>query len=268
MSRSDLQPRRGIGIVGLLVVLALIAVMIGLLVPAVQKVREAAARAQCQNNLRQLAVALHNAHGAVGRIPPAMGSFPAKSKSYGPCVFHLLPYLEQDNLYKQSSTGVNSYYVWHNGTYSHPVKVFLCPSDASAPVNNKYMHRLATCNYAANWQALGTKGAALPASFPDGTSNTIVFTERYQMCKGMPCTWGYPGLYYFAPLFTFYSHGKFQSLPRPTECNPALPQSVHAAGIPVALADGSVRMVADTISPQTWWHACTPAGGEVLGEDW
>jgi hypothetical protein len=69
-------------------------------------------------------------------------------------------------------------------------------------------------------------------------------------------------------MFAYYSHAKFQPLPSQAKCNPALAQSVHLAGIPVCMGDGSVRHLSYGISPQTWWYACTPAGGETLGADW
>jgi type II secretory pathway pseudopilin PulG len=250
----------------LLVVLAIIAILIGLLVPAVQKVREAAARTQCVNNLRQLGIAMHNCNDTYRKLPPLAGSFPDK-KSYGTFFFYILPFIEQDPLYK-SAFKKDRHLVWHNRANSTVIKTYLCPSDPSGTPNFMYKDQLATCNYAANWQVFGKGGASIPRTFTDGTSNTIVFTERYQMCHENPCAWGYPGIYYWSPMFAYYSHGKFQAQPWPTKCNPALAQSVHAAGIPVCMGDASVRHVSPQISPQTWWYACTPAGGETLGSDW
>jgi prepilin-type N-terminal cleavage/methylation domain-containing protein len=97
-------PRRGLTLIELLVVIAIIAVLIGLLVPAVQKVREAANRAQCLNNLKQIALAAHNYHDAKGRLPTGwhppvyVGDRPTGATNLW---VGLLPYFEQDNLYKK-----------------------------------------------------------------------------------------------------------------------------------------------------------------------
>ncbi len=264
MTRRQRNSAPGFSLIELLVVLALVAFLLGMLLAGVQRIREAAARTQCANNLKQICIAMHNcASNVQGKLPPVVGPFPAKAKNYGTMFFHLLPYVEQANLYEKARG-----YVWEKGIFSTVVPLFVCPSDGSAPANHVHQNWLATSSYAANWLVFGEHGANMPATFADGTSNTIVFTERYRLCRGTPCGWGYPGLSDWTPTFAYLSAGKFQVTPADAECNPALPQSPHPGGIQASLGDGSVRFVADTISPQTWWHACTPAGGEPLGEDW
>ncbi len=260
--------RRGFSLFELLVIIAVIAILIGLLVPAVQKVRETANRLKCSNSLKQIALAMHMINDTHNRIPGAFGDFPNEG-SVGTYFFHILPYIEQDNLYKNAALpGGNGFSVWQNETFSKPMPLYWCPSDGSAGDHHIFNDWLATSNYACNFLAFGTAGARIPNSFPDGTSNTIAFSERFQVCKDTPCAWGYSGGTEWAPVFAYSSQAKFQMEPAPGQCNPALAQSGHTGGINVAMADGSVRFVNQAVSQQTWYYACTPAGGEVLGNDW
>src|SRR6476620_3440833 len=131
--------RRGFTLIELLVVIAIIAILIGLLLPAVQKVREAANRIKCGNNLKQLGLAAHHYHDSNGHLPPGIGYFPTTNGAFGTYWFNLLPYVEQDNLFNSSLGPVPfpggptaAYFPGNQDVYSRPVKVFLCPSDPSA----------------------------------------------------------------------------------------------------------------------------------------
>src|SRR5207245_3049256 len=106
--------KSGFTLIELLVVIAIIAILIGLLVPAVQSVREAASRAKCQNNLHQLGVAVHHYHDNNKRMPAYFGTAPAgsvypwenRNKAYGSWFVHLLPYVEQGNVHQRVLTNV------------------------------------------------------------------------------------------------------------------------------------------------------------------
>src|SRR5262245_29687407 len=119
MNSVRTRSRRGFTLIELLVVIAIIAILIGLLLPAVQKVREAAARSQRSNNVKQMSLACHNYHDAVGTLP-AWSMMTATTE--GSAHFYLLPYVEQENLYRQAN-GV-SFNVRTSG-----VKTFVCPTD-------------------------------------------------------------------------------------------------------------------------------------------
>lgn len=118
-------------LIELLVVIAIIAILIGLLLPAIQKIREAANRAKCANNLKQIVLACHNFHDTYGYLPPPRGTYNGNYTSYRGWVCELLPYFEQDNLAKEMFSDPSG---WTLGgfyqTYNQTLRLFGCPSDA------------------------------------------------------------------------------------------------------------------------------------------
>jgi prepilin-type N-terminal cleavage/methylation domain-containing protein/prepilin-type processing-associated H-X9-DG protein len=135
--------RRGFTLIELLVVIAIIAVLIGLLLPAVQKVREAAAKAKCQNNLKQLGLALHNYDGAKGSLPPAIrGNGAPPYFDQWSVLAELNPYLEQTAIYNKMDLTQQTYDITFNITAPNQfavqqiVGLFLCPSDRMTPVTS------------------------------------------------------------------------------------------------------------------------------------
>jgi prepilin-type N-terminal cleavage/methylation domain-containing protein len=206
---STAVQRRGFTLIELLVVIAIIAILIALLLPAVQAAREAARRAQCSNNLRQLGVAAQHYHSANKHLPPGIGYYPIASNGvFGTYSFHLLPFMEQGNLYNRSlgSTSFSPpvgqltvHYPGNNNVYSQPVPTFLCPSDPSVEPGGVVMVDSdsfgASC-YAPN-ALISAKNdltltppttnpqgkARIPNDLSDGTSHTILHAEKYARCS-------------------------------------------------------------------------------------
>jgi prepilin-type N-terminal cleavage/methylation domain-containing protein len=299
MNSRERHNRPSFTLIELLVVIAIIAILIGLLLPAVQKVREAAARMSCSNNVKQISLGVHNfASANRDMVPPAWnpdsggGTFGSGKVTMGPgqgtIHFYLLPFIEQDNVYKLANGQSNN-------VAATIIKAYLCPSDSSLS-SNIQRYGYASTNYAANLQVFDPRGpGTLVTAMPDGTSNTVIFAERY---KVVAPTWGgytgsawamhpafvghgwdspiigwrdTPGAPGYDPSFVNVggqSSGPFQIAPAVSAADWYVAQSAHTGSMQVGLGDGSVRGVSSGISKQTWINAGNPKDGNVLGSDW
>lgn len=249
--------RRGFTLIELLIILGLILLLLAFLLPAVAKVRAMSGRATSQNNLKQMALAVHNYHDAHGKMPPTVGR---ANNADGSLHFHILPFVEQDALFR-TAAGAS----WKNGVHGTVVMVYIDQADKTGPPGHLYQGWLATTNYAANWLAFG-KGEKTLVQIPDGTSNTLMFVTRQQLCGGHPTAWGYPSIYYWAPMVGYYTTAKFQHNPPPDACDPAVGQTVGNV-MNVALCDGSVRATDLAISPRTWRNLLDTSDGMPLDND-
>jgi len=257
-------------LIELLVVIAIIAILIGLLLPAVQKVREAAARMQSTNNAKQLGIATHSHNDGIGYIPSEWETRGANTACFN---FWLLPYLEQENLYKVGLVDANPHNVV--ALRSAVLKTFLAPLDAttSAGIGTGDW---AASNYAANHGVFATPGVTWDPkrklqNIADGTSNTILVAEKYGRCGGNGSLWAHGNWtpQWMAVYYIDQAGGAPpQAKPTQAACDPWRAQAMSAGGCVVGMCDGSVRSVSPSVSAQTWQNASYSAGGNVLGSDW
>lgn len=293
--------RRGaFTLIELLVVIAIIAILMGLLLAAVQKVRAAAARVACANNLRQLGLALHQFEGANGHFPAA-GELQPNPLGHSWATY-LLPYIEQDALYGRIRLDLPDNDPGNLAAFRVPVKSFQCPS-ANQPRTCEFYWtlpgvpfgsaRLATTDYAPvmgmskdlapyvtpgtllGWTGtLGLNQAPRVAAVTDGLSNTVVIAEeagrpqrwRFGRPLGPPATLA-PGGGWADPLNGIKVQGWWVTLPSPpcmVNCdNDGGIYGFHTGGANVLIGDGSVRLLPVGTSPEVIAALVSRAGGDV-----
>jgi prepilin-type N-terminal cleavage/methylation domain-containing protein/prepilin-type processing-associated H-X9-DG protein len=312
---------RGFTLIELLVVIAIIAILIGLLLPAVQKVRAAAARLECANKLKQFATAAHNYHGNTRRFPS--GARPSVTVNGVPALgtnvwVDLLPYLEQDNLYRKwdFTDNRNNVKGGTGATQAAVLKLLICPADwlpepvweltaglYPVPTWSCGLYAMSSYGGSAGKRSVMTGGPPdLPrlskdgvlfvgssvclADITDGSSNTLLFGERYhndpEYERQRPRVWpdGPPmaGWGRWGFVANQGASGNI-SLSTPVPINYQVPSggdfstlenracafgSGHPGGANFAFADGSVHFLSDGMSVLTLQALSTRAGGEVV----
>jgi prepilin-type N-terminal cleavage/methylation domain-containing protein len=270
--------RRGLSLLELLVVIAMIAVMIGLLLPAIQKSREMATRIQSQNKLRQIGLGLQNYAADHNRLPGFVYPGQPDSKD-NPPLSAILPYVEAQP--------------------SPQIQLYIDPSDPTSALQFGRLVRTrprGNSGYAANKVAFDGR-PDMATGFSDGTSNTIAVAEHYSRCGPYArFNFIYSLRYSIAysddartinelrrATFADAYYGDvvpvpngvgsvrpsregatFQVCPTPDQCDPSIPQTAFSSGMAVLLFDGSVRMIPAGIDPTIFWAAVTRDGGEIF----
>jgi prepilin-type N-terminal cleavage/methylation domain-containing protein/prepilin-type processing-associated H-X9-DG protein len=299
-----MQRRPGFTLIELLVVIAIIAILVGLMLPAVQKVREAAARAKCTNNLKQIGIALQNYHDSMDGFPAGYQTAVAADNSdLGPgwgWAAYLLDYVEQKNLKQQIRFDLQISDSANAGPRMTPVPTYLCPSDPHVSgtfvvvdANGNPICPVAHSSYVGMNGILGVSDDAFDnngafirnknmriADITDGLSTTLFVGERGTMMSNVTWTGAVtngvvPDLKYsdpadqmanaeLAPALVL-AHGSRDHLPNnPLVFDADATSSYHILGVNFLFGDGSVRPLNDSINGQVYEALLTRAGGEAI----
>jgi prepilin-type N-terminal cleavage/methylation domain-containing protein/prepilin-type processing-associated H-X9-DG protein len=292
MHRTSVKRIPGFTLIELLVVIAIVAILLGLLLPAVQKLQEAASRITCSNNLKQIGLALHHYHAANGSFPASDVKAPGIRYSWVPCI---LPYMEQQAVYNQyrfSATWTDP----SNTVVSAPLAVFRCPSAPSDRLSIPLPNNAACSDYNATRgvaPALIAAGLVPPTpdldgvlirgqntrltDVSDGSSNTIMVGEdagRPQLYNAGQVVQGFlvRGAAWASGGGPFLidgssTDGSISVGPCAINCtNNGEFYSFHPAGAQALFADGSVRLLQSKMSIATLAALVTRQGGEVTPE--
>ncbi len=283
LARPVWRRREGFTLIELLVVIAIIAILIALLVPAVQKVRESAARIQCANNLKQIGLACHNYHDVYKKFPTAGDNGPTGCCSADSGIvaryswtYHILPFIEQDPLYKIGQTNLTT-------LRTSPVAIYYCPSRRDVRL---YLG-VAKCDYAGNEGSNNNNGAFIRTSagttrmglLTDGTSNTLLVAESRVHLSYLDNGGGQCCSDNEDPYVSGYGDDvgrRVSTPPEPDVRDPSIPTqtscdgkfgSSHSGGLNVVLCDGSVRFISFSVSALTWQNLGIRNDGQTVSLD-